>query len=112
MARILILEPHPELRELFSLVTRRLGHEPVVPNGRPPEEYTDLDVVLVEPAGQRGLAVAELLRERSPETRVVCASVLPASEAAGALDPVAYLVKPFSLAELEQALTAAAGAGA
>jgi hypothetical protein len=31
MARVLIVEPHADLRTLLDLVIRRLGHEPVVP---------------------------------------------------------------------------------
>jgi DNA-binding NarL/FixJ family response regulator len=103
MATILLLEPHGDVRELFSAVARRLGHEPI---SRVTEEPPA--VLVVEPSAERELRRARRLRERFPALAIVCASIHPQSrETREQLDPVAYLVKPFPLAELERALEAA-----
>jgi CheY-like chemotaxis protein len=104
VGRILILEPQPELRELFGRVASRLGHEAVIEvDANAPEPPAD--VILLEPDGARGLAAARVLRSRFPEIPLVCASTLPpTSELRRELSPVAYLTKPFSLRELEDAL--------
>jgi hypothetical protein len=106
MASILVFEPHPEVRELLVRIVRRLGHDALVHDGRPAAEWERVDVVLVEPAPEEALeAVASLVHERG--AALVCVSINPPSEAASALAPIAYLQKPFSLADLEDALGAA-----
>jgi hypothetical protein len=83
-----------------------MGHEPVFPTGRHNDALPDgaVDVVLLEPADPTALGAAEKLRRRNGALPVVCASIHPGSERAGGLGPVAYLLKPFALSELEQAL--------
>ena len=105
MAEILILEPHPEVRDLLLRIVRRLGHEPIVM----PDATVDLpvaDVVLLEPADGNALSVARAVRE-AHGSAVVCVSIYPPSEGALSLEPVSYLLKPFSLVELEDALVTA-----
>ena len=68
---------------------------------------TDVDIVLLEPADSDARAAAEALQRRPGGITVVCTSIYPDSGQAGSLHPLAYLVKPFGLAELERALTAA-----
>jgi len=56
MARILISEPHPDLRVLIEAVVRRTGNEPVGQG-----ELTSDDVpeaMILEPASADGLAAA------------------------------------------------------
>jgi len=106
MASVLLLEPHPEIRDLLVRITRRLGHEPVV-LGEEPDAQPIVDVVVVEPADIRRLELARAVRERCGAP-VICVSIYPPSVAAGGLEPVAHLLKPFSLAQFERALTAAA----
>ena len=105
MARVLITEPHPDSRALFELVVRRAGHEPVglgeLADREPPE------LMILEPASGEALATAHQLRHRLRDLPIICTSIKPAGTATAALRPVAYLVKPFRLAELEAALTAA-----
>jgi len=101
---VLILEPQTELRELFTKVAARLGHQAVtavaLEGPEPPA-----DVILLEPDGARGLAAARELHARFPEIPVVCASTLPpTTELRRELSPVAYLTKPFPLRTLEHAL--------
>jgi CheY-like chemotaxis protein len=108
VARILILEPHDEVRALLAHVAGRLGHEPVLPGadgGGGPDVRVDL--VLMEPCDPRALALARTLRARDAELPIVCASIYPAAPQARSLRPVAHLVKPFGLGELERTLAAA-----
>ena len=103
MGRILILEPHPEIRELVEHVAKRLGHEAVT------EEPTDgrIDVVVLEPEGGTGLELATHLRLRLPDLPMICTSIAPPTAATQALKPRAHLIKPYALRTLSQELSAA-----
>jgi CheY-like chemotaxis protein len=104
---ILILEPHPEVSQLFGQVALRLGHTSVT-EVSPDASVAPVDAIVVEPTGKRGRALARLLHERFPDIPVICASTLPPTpEIRADLEPRAYLTKPFMLADLEQALAAA-----
>jgi DNA-binding response OmpR family regulator len=109
VARILIIEPHADIRTLFEHVVRRAGHEPVVAeingSGAP-----DVDAAVIEPGDSQGLAVARLLRGLGRP--VVFTSIFPAEQEMLDLEPAAYFVKPFALIELEHALDAALGQAA
>lgn len=106
MARVLICEPHGDIGDLLDIVVRRLGHEPVRFDGRIDDGH-DFDAAVVEPAMQGAMVVAERLHREG--VALVFASILPAESTALALHPVAYLVKPFALNDLEQALADALG---
>jgi CheY-like chemotaxis protein len=111
MGRILVLEPEPEVRELFERIVRRLGHEPVREVGSD-SIVAPVDVVLVEPESPRGYAVAREVHGRFPAVPVVCASTVPPSGSVRSmLSPREYLVKPFSVAALERALSDALDLG-
>src|SRR3954466_13595081 len=108
MARILIHEPHPDVRVLLAAVVRRAGHDP---GGQ--GELTSDDAperMILEPASADGLAAAARLRRRLEDLPIICASIDPPSLASDALRPIAYLVKPFRLGELEAAISAALAA--
>lgn len=106
MASVLVVEPHPEVRELLVRIVGRLGHDALVDDGRPPDEWEDVAAVLVEPACEGSIeAVAPLVRERG--AALLCVSIYPPSAESTALAPVAHLQKPFSLVDLERALAAA-----
>lgn len=106
MARILIVEPHPEVRELLERVIARLGHEAVA--GRPDTvDLVSFDACVLEPAAAAGETAARALAEASIPT--VCVSIWPPAPELDRLEPVAYLLKPFSLGDLEQALRDALG---
>jgi DNA-binding response OmpR family regulator len=105
MARILISEPHPDLRVLIETVVRRTGNEPVGQG-----ELTSDDapaVMILEPASANGLAAAARLRSRLENLPIICTSIFPPSDESSALLPVAHLIKPFRLRELEAAILAA-----
>jgi CheY-like chemotaxis protein len=108
MARILVCDPHPEVRALLGHVVSRLGHEPVYAGGGPGDVLPeDVDVILLEPADPRALGAAQVLRLRHEHLPIVCASIYPETANSRRLQPVAYLVKPFPLGELERALATA-----
>ena len=104
MARILISEPHPDLRILLETVVRRAGHEPVG-HGELTDDTPEL--MILEPASADGLAAAAGLRRRLEDLPIICASVLPQTAASRTLGPVAHLQKPFRLSELEDAISSA-----
>ncbi len=109
MARILVCEPHPEVRSLLAHVVARLGHEAVFPpeDGGSLLREASVDVLVIEPADPRALASAQILRLEREGIPIVCASIYPPSSHTRRLDPLAYLVKPFALGDLEAALAAA-----
>jgi DNA-binding response OmpR family regulator len=104
MARVLICEPHDDISALLELVVRRLGHEPV-PFAGGDVSHIGLDAAVIEPGEESGLQVARSLRARN--VPVLFTSIYPPGASALELDPAAYLVKPFPLYALENALRAA-----
>jgi CheY-like chemotaxis protein len=108
MAWILISEPHPDLRVLIEAVVRRTGNEPV---GQGELTIDDAPAVMIlEPASADGLAAAARLRRRLEFLPIICASIYPPTDESCALHPVAHLIKPFRLRELEAAITSALAA--
>jgi CheY-like chemotaxis protein len=103
MARILVVEPHAEVRELLERVVRRLGHEPVRPSGD--DVLGEVDAAILEPAALGGHDVGRALRKAGIPT--VFVSIFPLSTELRELEPVAHVLKPFALAELERAVLAA-----
>ena len=104
MTRVLIHEPHPEVRTFLVRLVEHLGYEPVVSgSGEPP----DGDVLLLAASAEDGLALAASLRRANPDLPVVCAGSGPPGREVLALGPVAFLVKPFTIGECEQALAEA-----
>ena len=105
MARILISEPHPDLRVLLEAIVRRAGHEPVghgeLASGEAPA------VMILEPASAAGLAAAAGLRRRLEDLPIICTSIAPPSAETRSLGPVAHLIKPFRLGDLEAAIVSA-----
>jgi CheY-like chemotaxis protein len=101
VARILIVEPHAEVRELLERVIVRLGHE-AVPSQPGELDLRGIDACVLEPAASSGDEVARALARAAVPT--VCVSIWPPSDELEELEPVAYLLKPFSLGDLERAL--------
>jgi DNA-binding response OmpR family regulator len=105
MGRVLILEPDAEIRELLRRVVAQRGHEPLAPERVPARPPPDLDALVLEPAWAEELARA--LRERDGNLPVVFTALDPASAARFELRPLRYLLKPYSLRDLEEAIAAA-----
>jgi CheY-like chemotaxis protein len=101
MALFLIIEPHEDIRRLYAAVVRGLGHEVAFFDGLP---LANPDVVLVEPAHAEALEAALRLQRDNPGLPIVCASVNGHSREVQVLRATTYLVKPFSLVELTDAL--------
>jgi DNA-binding response OmpR family regulator len=104
VAKILIVEPHYDIRALLEIVVRRLGHQPVL-SAAPGNGLETVDAAIIDPGEGDGLPLARLLRRKG--VPVVFTSIFPAGPDTLDLTPTAYLVKPFALFSLEQALTAA-----
>jgi hypothetical protein len=98
VARVLIFEPHDDIRALFELVVKRLGHEPV--DGR--VGGSAFDAAVIEPGEPGGMRLA--IKMRAQGTPLVLTSIFPADSATRGLEPAAYLVKPFPLYQFEHVL--------
>jgi CheY-like chemotaxis protein len=103
VSRILVVEPHRDIRELLSIVIVRLGHEPVFQDDGD-ERFADVDAAVVDPDGAGRVAARRLRARRVPS---VFTSIFPPEPDILALEPVAYLLKPFPLYALEHAVAAA-----
>jgi DNA-binding response OmpR family regulator len=101
VAKILIVEPHADIRALLELIVRRLRHEPVLHRGG--DVVPDgIDAAVVEPGEGEGLPLARSLRAAG--IPVLFVSIYPPDAETAEVGPSAYLVKPFPLYELEVAL--------
>ncbi|MGD0713944.1 MAG: hypothetical protein ABSB24_07125 [Gaiellaceae bacterium] len=102
--RILIVEPHEDVRKLLELSMLRLGYEPVMPVD---SGFGDVDAVVLEPSWSYGRTLLRQLGDDVPP--VVCLSVYPREAGLAPPESVAYLVKPVSLAKLGDALRSVCG---
>jgi CheY-like chemotaxis protein len=100
---VLICEPHPEVRELLSRVVVRLGHEPVLEDA----ELAPVDAILLEPSHAPSVERAQAFRAVNGDTPIVCASIELPDAGSRRLAPIAYLVKPFALPDLQHAIARA-----
>jgi two-component SAPR family response regulator len=101
--RVFICEPDAEIRALLAHVVRRLGHEPVLGEGGTVDP-DEVDILLIDPAFPVALTVAQVVRLAREDVPIVCVSIYPPSDGIRRLRPVAYLLKPFALGELERAI--------
>jgi len=101
VARVLICEPPPEVRELLRRIVVRLGHEAVLDD----EALGDVDAIVVEPAHAPSIERAQAFRAVAGDVPVICASIDFPNGGTKRLQPIAHLVKPFALPEIEAALT-------
>ncbi|HEV2591014.1 MAG TPA: hypothetical protein VGU02_03885 [Gaiellaceae bacterium] len=101
MAAVLIYEPHDDISALLQLVVRRLGHTPVVWTSGD-VDLGAIDAAVVEPGEPTGMRLA--IRLNSAAVPVLFTSIFPPDESTAALHPTDYLVKPFPLYRLEEAI--------
>ena len=107
MARVLIAEPEPDLRSLAQQAVLELGHEPLLLDAD--SAGARVDVLLLAASGD-AVATASALRRHDPALPIVCTGTGVADDEVRRLAPVAYLVKPYSLADLGRALARAVAA--
>jgi CheY-like chemotaxis protein len=106
MAQVLISESHEDVRRLLVRMLTRLGHEPIVVTVPTPEQLLSADVLLVEPAAPIGVVIAQAAGLANPSLPLICASVTapPAELAELGVVFTAWLVKPFTAAQLDAAI--------
>jgi hypothetical protein len=102
VARVLVVEPVQETRELIERLVARMGH--AIVGG---ESLRNVDVVFYEPASRAGLALAKRVQAEQPGVRLVAISAAPPHAVAREPRPVASLLQPFSPGDLRRALEAA-----
>lgn len=102
--RVLIYEPHPEVRSFLVRLVEHLGYEPALCES---DSAPEGDVLLLDTSSADAVALALALRRANPLLPLVCAGHELPSPDVLALEPVAFLVKPFTVAECEQALAQA-----
>jgi len=109
MARILISEPHDDVRRLLERMVTRLGHQPVAVRAPTPQQLTGADVFIVEPAAPIGAVLAQAAHLIDPTLPLLCVSVTapPPELAELGIAFGAVLIKPFSPAQLEAAIVRA-----
>jgi CheY-like chemotaxis protein len=100
---VLICEPHPEVRDLLQRIVTRLGHEPVLDDAA----LGQVEAIVVEPAHTPSVERAQAFRAVAGDVPVICASIDFPNGGTKRLQPVAHLVKPFALPDIEAALTQA-----
>jgi CheY-like chemotaxis protein len=112
MARILISEPHDDVRRLLERMVTRLGHEPIAVRAPSPQQLTSADVFVLEPAAPIGVMLAQAAHLIDPSLPLICATATAPAPELAELGVVfaATLVKPFTTEQLaaaiEQALSA------
>ncbi len=106
MARILISEPHDDVRRLLERMVTRLGHEPVAARAPTPQQLTSADAFVLEPAAPIGAVLAQAAHLIDPSLPLICASITaPPSELAElGISFTATLVKPFTSEQLGAAI--------
>ena len=98
MARILISEPHADVRMLLARMVFHLGHEALILDVPTPERFMHSEVFLVETADPIGAVLAKAANIIRPELPIVFLSAESPPDLD--LEPVAYLMKPFTVSQL------------
>jgi CheY-like chemotaxis protein len=106
MVRILISEPHDDVRRLLARMVTRLGHEPVAVRAPTPWQFTSADVFVVEPAAPIGGVLAQAAHLIDPTLPLICASVTaPDAELVElGVEFAATLIKPFTFEQFAAAI--------
>ena len=105
MRRVLVLEPYEGIREVIEAVVRLLGHEPVAAEpGVPLADLQPLHAAVIEPAAPAAPKLLEALLEEDPQFPIIYVSIVAGELEMLAVEPVAYLLKPFAVSDLSRAL--------
>lgn len=100
MARVLIVDPEPDLRLLAADAVTELGHEALLEEPAPPAAA---DVLMIAPCEDMRSMVARL-RASCHGLSVILVSVGPPGDETNALHPEGFLAKPYTLKALDRAL--------
>jgi CheY-like chemotaxis protein len=113
MARILISEPNREVSETLERMVWMLGHEAVMVRVPRPQHLTDADLYIVEPSGSLGMVLAHAAKIANPSLPVIASSVDAPPPELAELGVVfaAWLLKPYTLEQLRDAIELALGPG-
>ena len=87
------------------VIVMRLGHEPLGDDA----ELGRVEAIVVEPAHAPSVERAQAFRAVGGDVPVICASIDVPNGGTRRLKPVAHLVKPFALREMNAALATALG---
>jgi hypothetical protein len=100
---VVVLEPDRDVLELIELVLGTAGYTVV-------DDPKAATALVVDPAYPDLLDRAVALKQEHPSLRIVCVSIAPPEpHVLHALQPAAYLQKPFARADLVKALSGVAG---
>ena len=105
MRRVLVLEPYEGIRDVIEAVVRVLGHEPVAAApGVPLEELQPVHAAVIEPAAPAAPKLLQALLKEDPQFPIIYVSIVAGELEMLAVEPVAYLLKPFAVSDLSRAL--------
>lgn len=107
VARVLIIEPEPDLRLLANDAVLELGHDPVLESNQDGDDRVDV-ILLAVSGGSTTLASG--LRRRYPGLPIIYLHTREASYKTQAVPPAARVFKPYTLGDLQRALNHALGA--
>jgi CheY-like chemotaxis protein len=111
MRHVLILEPYEGIRAVIEAVVRLLGHEPVIASpGARLEDLGPVDAAVIEPAAPAAPKLLQALLNEDPQLPIIYVSVVAGELEMLAVEPVAYLMKPFAISDLSAALERALAA--
>ena len=95
---VLIAEPNEDIQELLEILVGRRYRTLATDTF----ELDEVDMAVVDPTGHGGLELTRRLHQEG--IPLVLISIYPPSADLLALDPIAYLEKPFTPRDLELAL--------
>ncbi|MFH0778212.1 MAG: response regulator, partial [Candidatus Eisenbacteria bacterium] len=111
--RVLVADDEPTIRETCSRVLQRLGFSPVAASSgnqaidAAREQNISLAVLDIRMPGKDGIAVLRELKSSKPSARVIMITAhgsLDSAVQAMRLGAADYLMKPFSIRELEESV--------
>ena len=100
MSRVLIEEIHSDVRKLLEVILARLGHETVALTHQRPHA-SEIDLLIVEPTSARASELVRTLRRERPDLPIVAVSIAPRAGEWDQLELSGYLMKPFTISEIE-----------
>lgn len=107
MARILISEPHEDVRKLLARMVAGLGHEVLVMDVPMRDRFMYGDLLMVEPVDAIGAVLAKAAHIIRPGLPIVFVSVESPPDLD--IEPAGYVMKPFTVVQLRDAIDRALG---